>query len=658
MIKSSMNFFDILFPVNLGPLTYRCPDELSERAQTGMIVSAPLRGKIIKGIIMERSLKVPPGEIKEIISIHGESPVLSGMMIHLLRWMAEYYLAEQGFVLKNMLPREAFTTIKQKKKKNHPPSIPPLVSEGKEGLQGRWGDYLSSLININSRAVSRIHDSIRKNTYQTFLLHAVSSAYEYSLLIKILAETKNAILLVPEVSLTKNLYPQLNELFGERVCLFHSGLSRGKRSESIARILSGDSDIVLGTRSAIFIPLKQVSFIAVLHEHNSSYKQEDGLRYHGRDVAVMRAYLERATVLLSSISPSFESLYNCRKGKYTLLDPEADTKRPCIRIIDMRHEKLLKPYLSKKVIDTAMRYMKKDKKVMFVINRRGYSTLLQCSDCHYIEECPACKVPLVFHKQYLLVKCHYCGYSAKVSEQCKRCKGHNIQLLGAGTQRVQEDIEKLLGIRTLRFDSDTSRKRSDVESLLGSVYSNEVRIIIGTKIMTKKLGTSGGFSMAAILNTDLFLNIPDFRSMEKTYQEIMSIGDRIVTSGEILIQTRMPQNYLFQCMKHYDYRTFFKEELSMRKSLHYPPYARLLLIRFISKKDLSDELSDIRERTGNEVEILGPSFIRNKQGKYECKLLLKSSVRGALHTVAKTLLEAYRESREVTIKIDVDPVSI
>ena len=641
MIKSSMDFFDILFPVNLGPLTYRCPDKLLERVEPGMIVSAPLRNKITKGIIMGRSLKIPSGEIKEILTIHGEAPVLSGTLIHLLKWMAEYYLAEQGFVLKNMLPREAFTKIKQKKTKM-------------KQMKG----HPSFFIHINERSVSLVLDSVKKNTYETFLLHAPSSAYEYSVLMQILSEIKNVIILVPEVSFTNNLYPPLNERFGERVCLFHSGLSGGKRSEAIERILSGSSDIVLGTRSAVFTPLKHISFIAVLHEHSSSYKQEDGLRYHGRDVAVMRAYLEKAPILLSSICPSFESLFNCGRGKYKLLESEAGTKKPRIRIIDMRHEKLLKPYLSRKVIDAATRYLRGDNKVMFVINRRGYSTLLQCSDCNYIEECPACKVPLVFHKQDMLVKCHFCGYRAKVSESCSRCKGHNIELLGAGTQRVQEDIEKFLGIKTLRFDSDTSRKRSEVESMVGAAHSDDMRIIVGTKIMTKRLGTNGGFSMAAILNTDLFLNIPDFRSMEKTYQEIMSIGDRIMTLGEIFIQTRMPRNYLFQCIKNYDHRTFFREELSRRKSLHYPPYSRLLLMRFISKKDLSGELSDIQKRNIKEVEILGPSLLKNKQGKYEFKLLLKSSVRGALHAAAKTFLEVYRESKEVTIKIDVDPVSI
>jgi primosomal protein N' (replication factor Y) len=644
MIKSTMDFLDILFPVNLGPLTYRCPDELLERVEPGMIISAPLRNKVTKGIIMGRSLKIPSGEMKEILTVHGEAPVLSGMLILLLKWMAEYYLAEQGFVLKNMLPREAFTKVKQKKTKM-------------KQMTGHPSSFIN-INNINERSVSRVLDLVKKNTYETFLLHAPSSAYEYSVLMQIISEIKNVIILVPEVSFTNNLYPQLNERFGERVCLFHSGLSGGKRSEAIERILSGSSDIVLGTRSAVFTPLKHISFIAVLHEHSSSYKQEDGLRYHGRDVAVMRAYLEKAPILLSSICPSFESLFNCRKGKYKLLESEAGTKKPSIRIIDMRHEKLLKPYLSRKVIDAATRYLRGDNKVMFVINRRGYSTLLQCSDCNYIEECPVCKVPLVFHKQNMLLKCHFCGYHAKVPESCRRCKGHNIELLGVGTQRVQEDIEKFLGIKTLRFDSDTSRKRSEIESMVGAAQSDDMRIIVGTKIMTKRLGTSGRFSMAAILNTDLFLNIPDFRSMEKTYQEVMSIGDRIMIPGEIFIQTRMPRNYLFQCIKNYDHRTFFREELSRRKSLHYPPYSRLLLMRFISKKDLSGELSDIQKRNNKEVEILGPSLLKNKQGIYEFKLLLKSSVRGALHTAAKTILEQYRSSKEVTIKVDVDPVSI
>lgn len=657
MIKSSMEFLDILFPVNLGPLTYRYPGEPSEKAQPGMVVSAPLRNKVTKGIVMGKSLKIPSGEIKEILNIHGEAPILSSKLIHLLKWMAEYYLAEQGLVLKNMLPKEAFTKIKQRKTKipPHSHSISPLVRGDSEESRGMWGNYL---IDIDDMTLSSLFDSIKKNTYGAFLLHAPSCAYEYSVLTKIFSEMKNAIILVPEVSLTNSLYPLLSERFGERVCLFHSGLSRGKRSEAIERILSGSSDIILGARSAVFAPLKQVSFIAVLHEHSVSYKQEESPRYHGRDVAVMRGYLEKATVLLSSICPSLESLFNYRAGKYMLLKSEADMKRPRVRVIDMKHEKLFKTYLSKKITDAAIRYIKNDKKVMFVLNRRGYSTLLQCADCNYIDECPVCKVPLIFHKQDFLVKCHYCGYIRKISESCNRCKGFNMELLGAGTQKAQEDIEELIGIKTFRIDSDMHQKRSKIESLAGIMNRDDIRIIIGTKLITRRLGINERFSMAAILNTDLFLNLPDFRSTEKVYQEISYIIDRVAPSGEVFIQTRMPQNYLFKCIKNNNYSLFLREELSRRKSLHYPPYARLLLLRFVSKKDLSSELSNIQKKINEEVEILGPSLSENKLGKYEFKLLLKSSIRGALHSVARTFINKYKESRDVAVKIDVDPISI
>jgi primosomal protein N' (replication factor Y) len=670
MIEFYMEFFDVLFPINLNPLTYRCPDTLLDTAEPGMIVSAPLKNRTAKGVIIGKSLMVPPGDVKDVDNIYvikdiqkvySDAPVLSSKMINLLRWMSEYYLAEQGFVLKNMLPKEAFTKVKQRKAKipPHPPSITPLPIGDTEGSKRGRGDYPLNTININDGVVSGIKDSIHKNTYRTFLLHAPSSVYECSFLVKILAGIENAILLIPEISIIDNLYPLLKERFGERVCLFHSGLSSGKRSDAIEGILSGRSDIILGTRSAVFAPLKKVSLVAAIHEHSGSYKQEGGLCYSGRDVAVKRGYFERATVLLSSICPSIESLYNCKTGKYTLLKPSDDVKKPKVKVVDMRYEKLLMSYLSKSVIDASTRYIKKDKKVMFVINRRGYSTLLQCMDCNYIEECPDCRIPLVFHKQDMLMKCHYCGYIlSDVPDSCSRCKGYNIKMLGAGTQRVQEDIEDLIGIKTLRLDSDRARKKSDLEGLIGDTNKNDIRIIIGTKLMTRRLGIFEGFSMAAILNTDFFLNLPDFRSAEKVFQEISSIIDKIEPRGEVFIQTRMPQNYLFKYLKNYDYHSFFREELHRRRSLHYPPYSRLLLIKFLSKRNLSTELSEIVNRTNKDMEILGPSFSRNIRGKHEIRLLLKSSIRGSLHSVARTFLEAFKDSKDVRIKIDVDPIKI
>lgn len=642
-----MEFFDIVFPLNLGPLTYRCPEGLSDIVEPGMVVSAPLKGKTRKGIIAGRSLKAPTADVKDIQKVHGNTPVLNTKMITLLRWISEYYMAEQGLVLKNMLPKEAFTELKQKKIHT--------VRKAETSAEGCL-DYASDI--IDSKMLDTLTDSILKQTYITFLIHAPSSVYEYLFLLRILEGIKNAIILVPEVSLINNLYPDLNKRFGERLCLFHSGLSRSKRSETIEGILSGRYDIVLGTRSAVFAPLKKVSFIAVLHEHSDFYKQKGGLCYNGRDIAVMRGYIEGVTVLLSSHCPSIESLYNCKKGKYTLLTPKTDVKRPKVRIVDMRNEKLLGSYLAKRVVDASLRYVKGNNKVMFVMNRRGYSTLLQCAECSYIEECPDCKIPLIFHKQGMSMRCHYCGYISNLHDKCSRCKGYNVKLLGAGTQRLEEDIEKLIGIKTLRFDSDRARKSSEIERLIKLIRDDEGRIIIGTKLMTKRLGITGGFSMAAILNIDLLLNLPDFRSTEKAFQEISSVIDKVKPNGEIFIQTMMPENYLFKYLREYNYASFFREELHRRKSLLYPPYSKLLLLKFISKRDISEKLSGIIEKIDKDVKILGPSISKRNTQRHVFRILLKSSNREDLHSVAKTFIEVLKDSKGIKIKVDVDPISI
>jgi primosomal protein N' (replication factor Y) (superfamily II helicase) len=643
-----MDFIDVIFPVNIGPLTYRCPEPYAESVRPGMLVSAPLRSKNTKGIVLGISPRIPSGKIKDIQEVHGNTFVLSNKMMSLLKWMSGYYLAEYGLVLKNMLPKEAFTKVKKRTGKPD-----RLTLHGDNRFE-----YVRDISHDDKDKTDEIIETIRNKTYRSFLLHAPSAFYEYSFLTHILYGTKNVLILIPEVAGVNNFYAFLAEKFGERVCVFHGDLSRGQRSEAIDRITSGVSDIIVGTRSAVFAPMKSVALIAVLHEHSVSYKQEGGICYNSRDVAVMRGYIEKATVLLSSICPSIESAYNSRTGKYTLLSPSVDAKKPKIKIIDMKYENRLRPYLSKKVFDAAQRHIRNDKKVMFVVNRRGHSTL-QCTDCSHIEECPSCRIPLVLHKQDMSMKCHYCGHTmSKIPEHCSKCSGYNLKLLGAGTQRVQEDLEKLMGMKTLRLDSDRVKKKSELERLVGTMFLDDNRIFIGTKLMTHRLGTVRGFSMAAVLNTDLLLNIPDFRSAEKAYQEILSIADAIEPGGDIFIQTRMPQNYLFQCLKNYDHLSFFNEELGRRKMLCYPPFSRLLLIKFSSRRDLLTELSEIVKTTYNEVEIIGPFVSKNTKGENEFKVLMKSSVRGLLNAAAGNIMKAFKVSKDVKIKVDVDPVAI
>jgi primosomal protein N' (replication factor Y) len=636
-----MDFYDVVFPVNLGPLTYGCDQALSSILKPGMMVSAQLKNKNMKGIVLGKSMSAPIQKAKVIRKVYGEEPILSKNMITLLTWMSEYYIVHHGLALKNMLPREAFTGVRKRASK-------------KKVLH----EFETDLLEIEKHDVEKVMDVMESKTYATFLIHAPSTLYEYSFFIKILSDTENAIILAPELSNIQTVYSLLKKHFGERICLLHGDLNRGQRFEAIESIRTGKADIVLGTRSAIFAPLRRVSLIAVLNEQSPSYKQENSPCYNGRDVAVMRGFIEKTPVLLTSVCPSIESFHNSRTGKYVLIKPKEQDQKPKIRIIDMRFEKLAKPYISQRIINASRKYIEGQKKILFVVNRRGYATLLLCKECGFTEECSVCRIPLVFHKQHKVLKCHYCGSSSKPPSICKKCGSHQMEMLGYGTQRVQEDMEALLEMKTLRVDSDKTRKRSEADHSIGMVLENSARVIVGTKLMTGKLRPSSGYMMGAFLNPDLSLNIPDFRSAERMFQEIISIADKIEPAGELFIQTRMPQEPLYKYVKNYSYSLFCKEELQKRKVLRYPPYARLLLIRFQSSKDISEEILEKLSGVDEGVQILGPACSRHPRGKYMAKLLLKSSVRGALHATARKIRAAFQEKRDVAIRFDMDPLSV
>ncbi len=629
-----MEFIDVLFPINLGPLTYRCPLHLIDRAIPGMLVSAPLKKKITKGLILGRSTCPATNEIKDIIEIHGESPLIGEPLLQLLDWMADYYLASKGLVLKNMLPGEAFIRVKPRKGSSRQKIHPDI-----------------SLLDVDEKILSGIKASISEKEYRTFLIHAPTSSHELSCLMKIVEWHKGVIILVPEIAHINHIVPVIRELAGERLCILHGRLSKGRRSEAIEKILSGEGNIVLGTRSAIFAPLKSVSMIAVMHEHNSSYKQEDGLRYNGRDIAVMRGYLEKSTVVLSSICPSIESFYNAKRGKYTLIRPDISVKRPRIKIVDLRHEKRLGPNLSKTVIDASAACIKKDERAMFLINRRGYS-MLQCRDCSHIETCQKCNIPLIFHKEDKSLRCHYCGSISTVSDICRRCSSFSIELIGGGTQRIEEDIKKLLGIEPVRLDSDKIRKKVELEGIHEMIRAEA--IIIGTKLLTKRIFETGEFAMAAVLNTDMNLHLPDFRSTEKTYHELLSVSEKIRSDGKLFIQTWMPQNYLFRFIKNYDYSGFCDEELARRKKMSYPPYSKLAIITFKGRDYDDEKVRGVVKRMAD-LEILGPSLSFSKKGQKEYTLLLKTPSKKKLHSAVMEFLKMFEGYKDLKVSVAIDP---
>ncbi|MEK7683328.1 MAG: primosomal protein N', partial [Nitrospirota bacterium] len=463
-------------------------------------------------------------------------------------------IANKGLVLKNMLPQETFKKVKARSKGK---------TENKES---------NEIIEIDENILSKIKESLSKREYKTFLVHAPSPLYESAMVAKILPHGKSAIILVPEIVHISHVLPFIKETAGERLCVLHSGLSKGQRSETMEKIISGQCNVVLGTRMAVFAPLKNVSLISVMQEHSSSYRTEEGLRFSARDIAVMRGYLEKAAVVLSSVCPSIESVYNSKRNKYTLIRPDVYSQRPKIRILNMRNERQPAPNLSKTVINEALSSIRKNEKIMFVINRKGYS-MLTCKECGCTETCGKCSIPLMFYKNDKSLRCHYCGAIAGSPEKCRRCGSFSLEPTGSGIERVEENIKKIFDIEPLRIDSDMLKRKRIPEDL--SDITEGKPIILGTKLLTKRLHSSEKFGMAAVLNADSYLNQPDFRSAERTFHEMYGITDKIKPGGSLFIQTRMPQNYIFRHLKNYDYASFCDEELEKRKEMLYPPFSKL-----------------------------------------------------------------------------------
>jgi primosomal protein N' (replication factor Y) len=369
----------------------------------------------------------------------------------------------------------------------------------------------------------------------------------------------------------------------------------------------------------------------------------------------MRGFIEKIPVLLTSTAPSIDSWFNARSGKYGLIRLQQDVLRPKIRTVDMRFSRKVRPYLSKAVFDAAKRCIRKEERVMFVINRRGHSTMLTCRECGATEKCADCGIPLVLHKDRNILHCHYCGRSLPVPEFCATCKSPDLELLGAGTQKIEADISELFGIGAVRFDSDRARRKSTIRELVEQASSDSSKIMVGTKMMTKRISASFAFSVAAVLNIDNSLNIPDFRAREKAYQDITDILDLAGPDGEVLIQTRFPQEPLFRHLRENTYESFAAEELSVRKALGFPPYSRLINVLASGSVNVPDKIRKSVRESAADIEILGPTETRTKKGTTEYSILLKHRDRKTLHAAARAVLNAFKNVKEVRIRIDVDP---
>jgi len=559
------------------------------------------------------------------------------------------------------------------------------------------------------RALREITAAIAQKQYKTFLLHGVTGSGKTQVYIEairtVLAERKTAIVLVPEISLTPQTVRRFKAHFGNEVAVMHSQMSAGERYDAWRLAHTGRVNIVIGPRSALFAPLANLGLIVVDEEHESSYKQFDATpRYHARDLAIVRAHQNNAVVVLGSATPSVESYYNALSGKYQLLSlPRRvdEAKLPRIEIVDMieerkrRYEELKKTVqetktafpkrlpessISKLLSEEIAERIKRKEGVILLQNRRGFSHVVECFECGYVEKCDQCEVTLTYHLTKKHLRCHYCGFVKKPPTLCPTCGGFEIRFHAFGTQQVQQELQALFPDSTiLRMDLDTTSRRGAHDRILAQFGRGEADILLGTQMVAKGLDFPR-VTLVGVISADTQMLLPDFRAAERTFQLLTQVAGRsgrARLAGEVIIQTLQPQHYSLKHVVSHDFQGFYREELAYRKELDYPPFSRIVLIEFSGERE--NEVQHHARKfaeylTQQHLEshslLLGPAdaAISRVRGKFRKHIILKNlkskdPAGSQLHAAlvnAKHLYatSALAKNKNVQMTIDVDPVGM
>lgn len=523
-----------------------------------------------------------------------------------------------------------------------------------------------------------IRSSIKHNEHDVILVHGVTGSGKTEIYLQAIKQVvddgKEAIVLVPEIALTPQMVKRFKERFGSQVAVLHSALSAGEKYDEWRKIQRQEVQVVVGARSAVFAPFKNIGIIIIDEEHELTYKQEDQPKYHARDVAIERGKTHRAPVVLGSATPSLESFARAKKGVYTLTTlTERTNKRamPQVDIVDMRDElhKGNRTMFSMVLQEKLKARIEKGEQIVLMLNRRGFSTFLMCRDCGHVTECPHCDISLTYHKGRNKMKCHYCTYEANVPKQCPSCSSELIRFFGTGTERVQEELVKVIpGIRIIRMDVDTTRRKGSHERLLDSFGNQEADVLLGTQMIAKGLDFPN-VTLVGVLAADSMLHLPDFRSSEKTFQLLTQVSGRAgrhELDGEVIVQTYTPEHYSVEFARDYDYGAFYEHEMRMRHTFKYPPYVYLALFTVthpdVSKcMQVTDQIvQTISEFISSKTIILGPtpSPITRIKNKFRYQCMIKYRHEPNLMEGIQKVFNMYQDEiqkKHLNIFIDMQP---
>ena len=699
---------------------YIVPFEYIENIKIGMRVKVPFASRELEGFVLDLVNSTDDNyELKEIISIVDTEPILNNELLHLGQFMSKKYFSTLISCYQTMLPKalkaQNKTTINKKMIKyvelcsNSFPKLKPNQEKiveylringkvkkeevNKISVSGvntliKNGIIIESLIEeyrLVTKDINKEKETFKLTVEQqeaknkilsqtqssVFLLHGVTGSGKTVVYMEIVEEMlnrgKDSIFLVPEISLTPQMVYHFKSRFGDEVAVLHSRLSEGEKYDEYRKIVEGKVHIVVGARSAVFAPFKNLGAIIIDEEHTTSYKQDNNPKYSAIEIAIERAKNNNAIVILGSATPSLETYARSIKGLYTLVELKhrVNTNNlPLVEIVDMSKEKHRGSIFSSRLITEVNKRLEEHEQIILLLNRRGYSSFITCSNCGYTAKCPHCDITLTYHKTSNTLRCHYCGYADKMNDICPSCGEKAIKTLGTGTEKVEEEIKKVFNARVVRMDLDTTSKKGSHEKIITAFKNHEYDILLGTQMIAKGLDFSN-VTLVGVINADTSLMIPNYRSNEYTFELLMQTAGRSgrgEKKGSVIIQTFNPEHYAITLASKHDYIDFFKQEMEVRRKLSYPPYYYLIYIKVIGKdynkiSVESNKIASILTRELKNSKILGPTTcsVFKLNGLFRFGIIIKYKKEEKMEEVLQSLVNHYKGNQTVKVDIDVNP---
>ena len=651
-MENETKVINLALPIGINSFfIYTLPEGISIENVIGKRVLVNFNGRLIRGIAVSKGKYTSKFKIKPILKIIDDRIVIKEKLVKFAEWIADYYFAGIGEVLSLMVPKG----IKPAPDDNLPEKAPRI----------------NELSTTQKNVYEKIKSDIAKGQ-KRFYLYGVTGSGKTEVYVKLIEDTinkgKSVIFLVPEIALSYQTLGRLQERFGSLCAVLHSNLKGSVRLREYFKLFDGKAKIAIGPRSALFAPLDDVGLIIIDEENEGAYKSEESPRFHARTAALFLQGLHDCLLIMGSATPSIESWYHAKNGYfklYTLLERFGGALLPEITIID-NSAFLTKKNLSLPLTNEINERLQKKEQVVLLQNRRGFANFIKCKTCGNIISCPKCEISLTYHKIKNNLICHHCGYHIDLPEKCPKCQDEKLLKIGAGTERIEDEISATFKFAKIkRMDYDSLKNVQDMTSLFNEIENGNINILVGTQMIAKGLHFPK-IKLVGIINADLILNIPDYKASERTFSLITQVAGRAGRVGEkglVMIQTMNPDHYTIIAAKNNSYEEFYTKEIEHRSILGMPPFMRLLrlVIRGRDEEKIKEDINklskNILKESNKNIQIFGPApcLFFKINNNYRYQILLKSKKISILQEMVKKTLPDFNINSKNHLEIDVDP---